>query len=124
MSKIELRELRLALQIPAKDIVAVIQELYPKYDKTMLSKCEHGEAYGVAIQPRALDALYEKFAPGLKEKQKRRRDGHRRTCRISCRLDDDDYASLKQCIAEEGFEDMQSWLTAMVRDYIKECEDK
>lgn len=41
----ELRELRLSKQIPAKDMVAVVQAIYPKYDKTVQSKCENGDAY-------------------------------------------------------------------------------
>ena len=41
----ELRELRISKQIPAKDMVAVVQKLYPKFDKTVQSKCENGDAY-------------------------------------------------------------------------------
>lgn len=41
----ELRELRLSKSIPAKDMVAVVQQIYPKYDKTVQSKCENGEVY-------------------------------------------------------------------------------
>ena len=54
----ELRELRLSKQIPAKDMVAVVQAIYPKYDKTVQSKCENGEAYGVSLRPDAMAALY------------------------------------------------------------------
>ena len=53
----ELRELRVTKQIPAKDMVAVVQTLYPKYYKTVQSKCENGEAYGVTIRPDAMHAL-------------------------------------------------------------------
>ena len=38
----DLRELRISKQIPAKKMVAVVRQLYPKYDKTMQSKCERG----------------------------------------------------------------------------------
>ena len=51
------------LGLPAKDMVAVVQELYPKYDKTMQSKCENGDDYGISIRPDAMKALYAKFAP-------------------------------------------------------------
>ena len=54
----ELRELRLSKQIPAKDMVAVVQAIYPKYDKTVQSKCENGDAYGVSLRPDAMAALY------------------------------------------------------------------
>ena len=39
----KIRELRISRKLPAKDMVAVVQELYPKYDKTMQSKCERGD---------------------------------------------------------------------------------
>lgn len=43
----ELRCLRVDLGLPAKDMVAIVQTLYPKFDKTMQSKCERGDEYGV-----------------------------------------------------------------------------
>ena len=63
----ELRELRLSKQKPAKDMVAVVQAIYPKYDKTVQSKCENGDAYGVSLRPDAMAALYAHFAPELAE---------------------------------------------------------
>ena len=68
----ELRELRLSKQIPAKDMVAVVQAIYPKYDKTVQSKCENGDAYGVSLRPDAMAALYAHFAPEPQSGQKGR----------------------------------------------------
>lgn len=117
----ELRELRVTKQIPAKDMVAVVQTLYPKYDKTVQSKCENGEAYGVTIRPDAMHALYERFAPERLEPPKRTRYGqHRLTCRISCRLEDGDYAALQQLIEASGCATVQDWLTGIVRKLIAE----
>lgn len=100
----ELRELRLAKQIPAKEMVAVVQELYPKYDKTVQSKCENGEAYGVSLRPDAMAALYARFAPELAAAQKApKKDNRRLTCRISARLEDADYAALQQLVTAEGY---------------------
>ena len=65
----ELRELRLSKQIPAKDMVAVVQQIYPKYDKTVQSKCENGEIYGVSLRPDAMAALYAHFAPEVVEQR-------------------------------------------------------
>ena len=115
----ELRDLRIAKQIPAKDMVAVVQTLYPKYDKTVQSKCENGEAYGVSIRPDAMRALYEKFAPERLEAPKRTRHGqHRLTCRISCRLENEDYEALQQLIKASGYATVQDWLTGIVRELI------
>lgn len=117
----ELRELRLSKQIPAKDMVAVVQQLYPKYDKTVQSKCENGEAYGVSLRPDALAALYNHFAPELAQRQKK--DRHRLTCRISARLETADYELLQQLITAEGYATTQDWLTATVRAYIAKDGD-
>ena len=116
----ELRDLRIAKQIPAKDMVAVVQTLYPKYDKTVQSKCENGDAYGVSIRPDAMKALYEQFAPERLEAPKRTRHGqHRLTCRISCRLENEDYEALQQLIKASGCATVQDWLTGIVRGLIE-----
>jgi len=116
----ELRELRISKQIPVKDMVAVVQTLYPKYDKTIQSKCENGEAYGVSIRPDAMKALYERFAPERLEPPKRTRHGqHRLTCRISCRLENEDYEALQQLIEASGCATVQDWLTGIVRELIR-----
>lgn len=116
----DLRELRLRCQLPAKEMVAVVRELYPKYDKTMQSKCERGAEYGVDLRPDAMEALYRRFDPGALEARKRAKtSGHRLTCRISCRLEDEDYRALQQHIQADGYKTMQNWLTDMVQQYIR-----
>ena len=134
----ELRELRLSKQIPAKDMVAVVQAIYPKYDKTVQSKCENGDAYGVSLRPDAMAALYSHFAPELAESRKTaKKDAHRLTCRISARLETADYGNvehicntvletadyeaLQRLIEAEGYATTQDWLTATVRRYIAEA---
>lgn len=118
----ELRELRLSKQIPAKDMVAVVQAIYPKYDKTVQSKCENGDAYGVSLRPDAMAALYSHFAPELAESRKTaKKDAHRLTCRISARLETADYEALQRLIEAEGYATTQDWLTATVRRYIAEA---
>lgn len=113
----ELRELRINKQLPAKEMVSVVKEIYPKYDKTMQSKCERGNEYGIQIRQDALEALYTKFDPGRLEKKKD--DGHKLKCRISCRLPDEVYAELQQFIKEDGYKTTQDWLTYIVKKYIE-----
>lgn len=117
----DLRELRLRCQLPAKEMVAVVQERYPKYDKTMQSKCERGNEYGVDLRPDAMEALYQRFDPAALAAPWRRKknSGHRLTCRISCRLEDKDYRALQQHIQADGYKTMQNWLTDMVQQYIR-----
>lgn len=117
----ELRELRISRQLPAKEMVAVVQAIYPKYDKTLQSKCERGNEYGIQLRRDAMDALHARFSTETKTEpaKKKKGDGHKLTCRISCRLTNEDYAELQQFIKDDGFDTMQAWLTHRIRKYIK-----
>lgn len=115
----EIRALRLALGIPAKDLADAIREVYPKFDKSLLSKVEHGLDYGICVRSDIMDALYAKFAPELLEPRKRaRRGGNLLTCRISARLTDEAYEALQQRMMADGYATTQDWLTDMVAQYI------
>ncbi len=117
----ELRDLRISKQLPAKDIVAVVQKLYPAFDKTMLSKSEHGDKYGVTLRRDALDALIDEFAPEELEAVRYRRGGrHRLTRKVMCRLEDEDYAALQRHIEADGFTTMQNALAHLIKNYISE----
>ena len=117
----ELRTLRLSKNIPAQAIVNVIKKFHPNFDKPMLSKCERGDTYGITLKPAVMDALIDKFAPETREVYKRRRNGHHRlTCRITCRLENDDYTALQRLIKGDGFGTMQDWLSFIVKRYINQ----
>ncbi len=116
----DLRELRISRQIPAREMVAVVQKIYPKYDKTIQSKCENGDAYGIGLRPDALNALYTAFAPeAIQATGNRKKERHRLTCRVSARLEKTDYERLQQLIKADGYSTMQEWLAWMVKQYIQ-----
>ena len=93
-----LKELRLKTKTPAKDMVAVVQTIYPKYDMTSQSKCENSDAYGICLTQKAMKALYAKFDPdGSIRKHLRTADQH---------------------LAADGYDTVQDWLTDVVRGYI------
>lgn len=112
---IDLKELRTSKNIPAKDIVDVVKPLYPKYDKTLQSKCENGDIYGVCLLPDAMDAIIEKFVP--EQKPRKKKENRRLVCRISCRLEDSVYDELQRNIKADGYATMQDALTDIVKRY-------
>lgn len=115
-----LRDLRLSKNLPQTEIVLTVRTLYPKFDKTLQSKCEHGEEYGINLKTKAMDALLAKYAPELLAKEKHRRDGcHRLKCKVMCRLEDEEYAELVKRIKKDGFDTMQAWLAFKIRAYLK-----
>lgn len=119
MAENELRALRIDLGLPAKDMVAVVQELYPKYDKTMQSKCENGDDYGISIRPDAMKAIYAKFAPNGTKASRRKKDRHRLANRVSCRLDDTDMEELQRRMEADGYATAQELLADLVRRYLR-----
>lgn len=115
-----LRDLRISKNLSAKDMVCTVRVLYPKYDRMLQSKCEHGDEYGVDIKVKALYALFEKFAPERLAREKYIRGGcHRLSCKVMCRLEDDEYEELKERVKEDGFDTMQEWLSSMIRAYLR-----
>ena len=115
-----LRDLRVSKNLAAKDMVKTVRALYPKYDKQLQSKCEHGEEYGIDLKPRAMDALLEKYAPELLARERYIRGGcHRLSRKVMCRLEDDVYDALIEKIEEDKFGTVQNCLTALIKNYLK-----
>lgn len=99
-----LKELRLKTKTPAKDMVAVVQTIYPKYDMTSQSKCENSDAYGICLTQKAMKALYAKFDPdGSIRKHLRTADQHRLKDKLHARITADEAAQLKAHLAADGY---------------------
>ena len=117
----DLKSLRVKKRIPTKDIINVVQQLYPKYDKTMQSKCENSELYGVSLTPDAMNALYDAFDQGRETAPSApKKDRHRLTCAIRARLEKPVYDRLQQLIEAEGYATTQDWLTDKIIAYLRE----
>jgi hypothetical protein len=116
----ELRAMRLRLELPMKEMVDVVREIFPKYDKPTQCKCENSDAYGVVLRPEAMQALRERFEPEKPTEAQRaeKRDKHKLTCRISCRLEAEAYEALQQKLTADGYATMQELVTELVRRYI------
>lgn len=112
----QLRDLRLSCSLPAADIVTAVKAVHPKFDKPLLSKCEHPEDYGIAPLPSTIRAA-RALAPDWKP-DGRSGDRHRLTCSIRCRLETDVYRRLLAQIHQDGFSTVQAWLTDHVLAYI------
>ena len=116
-----LRKLRISKASPAMEMVDVVRGIFPKYDKTLQSKCERSSEYGVRIRPEAMDALVAKYAPEeLEEIKRKRRGGHYLKCRVQCRLEDAEYAEFVKLVREDGFDTIQAWLAFHIRRRLAE----
>lgn len=111
-----LRDLRLKSCASVRDMVEIVRGIYPKYDKTLQSKCEHSDEYGVELRPDAMNALLDAFAPDTAP-QPRRHDFRRMPCRIHGRVTEDLYKLLQQTMEGDGYATMQDWVFAIVKWY-------
>lgn len=119
--KNDLAELRTSKNLQAKEMIEVVSAIYPKYDKFIQSKVEHGDEYGIQLRNDAMDALYEKFAP---ERRKRHSKPNRRKAnRIFARLSDDVYARLQQAVKANG-DSIQDILESAVLRYLAQKGDQ
>lgn len=109
-----LRALRSERHIPVTDIVEVVASIYPKFDRYLLSKAEHGDEYGIRLRADAERDLMTKFAI----KSQGRAEAHRKPNRskpkrITCRLAETTYGALQRLIERNGMT-MQAFVETLI----------
>lgn len=114
---------QLRSSIKTSVMAEVVRGFDPKYEKTIQSKCKRAGEYGISIQPDALAALMEKFAPDEVEAKKRRRHGkHRLTCKITCRMENELYGLLQQQTKADGYDTVQDCIADLIKTYVGEAD--
>lgn len=115
----ELRTLRVKNNLPAKEMVAVVRELYPRFDKPLLSKCEHGDDYGVDLREDAMEALRAHVGDHAVPEAKKpaHKENRRKPVRCYCRMEESSHAALQRAIKAKGYATVQSWFD----DVAKKC---
>ena len=119
LSSTALRDLRTVYGITPAVIVQELRKYYPRFDRTMLSKAENGEKWGVVISEEVIREVYAALVE-ISQFDLKRIDAHRLKNRVSVRLTDYDYAALVSMKEENGYETMQEFLTTMIRKVTKE----
>ena len=112
------KEFREARGLQGKQIVEVMREKYPKYDKTIHSKVERPEEYGIRLLCEAENLIEEAFAGTAVQAKKR--DGRRLPCRVQCRMSKARFERLQQALRAEGFETVQAGVAHISARYLEE----
>jgi hypothetical protein len=76
--------------------------------------------YGIELKRDAMDALIAEFAQEAVRRKKS--GGHRLTCRVSCRLAENEFRLLQQHVKSDGYDTMQAWLAAQIKSYLNRRE--
>lgn len=90
---------------------AVPRADYPKFNKVLLSQCEHPEKYGVRLEPDAAAAIKALDASGAPKPEKRRK-----SCRFYFRLTKSGAAALQRLCETKGCATVQSLCERLFRE--------
>lgn len=124
---LRLKEVREGTGVLAKDVAAVVQNRFPKFNRQLLSQAEAYEKYGVIIHPDGLRAICDSYGVRLletsiqdedpkpsKKKPERRKLGRKLTFRMT----NGDYEVLQKRVQEDGFDSIQAWLYAKITELL------
>lgn len=117
---LELVQLRKHANVQAKEMVEVVKQLYPRYDKTIQSRVEHGSETGIQLRPDATKTLVQRFAPELLRLS--RKPQRKKPNRIQARLPDELYGRL-QLHLEHTRLTVQDFIEELVRQFFKPPDD-
>lgn len=101
-----------------RELVDAVQTIYPRFDKSLLSKAKNAERYGVEICGDALKHLWLTYAPEEYAKRKRQSDGHKLTRRLQCRVDENLYEEFIEESHKCGFKDTNECLVELVLYFV------
>jgi len=113
---LEVKNFRELRGLMVGDIVAVMKEQYPKYDKHLHSKVERPEEYGVRLVNDAERLLEEAFAETAPKP--RRPDRRRLPNKVQCRLSKAEFDRLQHALKADGFDTIQAGMTHVIRFYL------
>lgn len=117
---LKVKEFREERGLMAKQVVDVVSEQYPGYDKYLNSKVENPEKYGIRLVNDAellLEQSFLKTVPTARKPDKRRLPQ-----RIQCRLSKTRYEQLQQALKRDGYDTVQAGITAMINRYLDKRE--
>ena len=91
--------------------VKAVRAEFPKFDRPLLAKCEHPEAYGVKLLPEAEALIKALEAAGAAKPEKRKK-----ACRFYFRLTKSGAAALQRLCEAKGCATVQSLCERIFRE--------
>lgn len=120
---IQIKEFRESRKLSPREIVEVVQEDAPRFDRYLLSKCEHPDKYGIRLLNEIEQNLAEAFPPTVPGARKP--DRRKNPCRLYCRVGKPVYERLQRALRADGFETVQAGLNYIIGKYLEgRKEDK
>jgi len=97
--------------VKSEQIAETIREVFPKHTRSLIYKCMYSDLYGIELRKEAVEALQEKYGG-------RKKDRHKLTRVLKCRVSDDLYDAYKT-YAESFHCDVQGLFVRRITDVLK-----
>lgn len=114
---LDMKEFREQRDLSVKEVVGVVKETAPGFDRFLLSKVENPEKYGIRLLNGIEQSLEDAFMPAKKPVKK---DNRKKPCKLTFRLGKVKMRQLQQAAFTEGFETMQACLEYVVCCWLEE----
>ena len=114
---IQMKEFREGRNLSQRDIIDVVQESAPGFDKYLLSKVERPEKYGIRLLNEIEQTLVEAFPQTAPEPRKP--DRRKNPCRLYCRVGKRMYGQLQRALQADGFKTTQDVLVYIISKYLE-----
>lgn len=114
---IQMKEFREGRNLSQRDIIDVVQESAPGFDKYLLSKVERPEKYGIRLLNEIEQTLVEAFPQTAPEPRKP--DRRKNPCRLYCRVGKRMYGQLQRALQADGFKTTQDGLVYIISKYLE-----
>lgn len=114
---IQMKEFREGRNLSQRDIIDVVQESAPGFDKYLLSKVERPEKYGIRLLNEIEQNLVEAFP--LTAPEARKPDRRKNPCRLYCRVGKRMYGQLQRALQADGFKTTQDGLVYIISKYLE-----
>lgn len=116
-----LREIHQKTGAMGKEIALVVRDVFPKFNRQLLSQCEAPEQYGIIIHPAALQTICSAYGIRLQmddpvvtveeEAPKAKKESRRKLPRkLTLRMTERDFERLQEHVKAGGYESVQAWL--------------
>lgn len=115
------KEFRESKGLDGKQVVSLVRETAPKFDKFLLSKVENPDQYGVRLLDEVEQNLLDTF--GERAEKPPKKEARKKPCRVSFRLGKMKMRRLQEALATEGFQTMQQCMEYIVTCWLEERVD-
>ena len=114
---LNIKDFREVRSLSAMQVVDVVSERFPGYDKYLNSKVENTGKYGVRLVREAEMMLEEAFKATVPEPRKR--DRHKLRCKVQCRVSQTKMDALQKALREDGYDTVQAGLLHIIDKYLE-----